>query len=312
MGVARGGGGLRVQAPSARSGTRAHEGRTPVTPALTLHRTPKIYYGEPMPPLRVATLNIWNRCGPWEERLAAIRATLAKLAPDILGLQEVIVTPEGDRLDQGVAIAEGLRYHVAFGASHDEGYAFGNGVLSRWPIKRKETFLLPRLDTEERRSLLFCEIDAPAGLIPFFVTHLSWRFHEGYVRQAQVLEIAKRVTQLAPVGGFPPILVGDFNAAPDADEIRYLTGLCTLGQAKSVYLADTFGVVGQGAGVTFSKRNPFAGTLREPERRIDYIFVRGPDDRLRGEPLDARVCFDEPVDGVFPSDHFGVIASITS
>jgi endonuclease/exonuclease/phosphatase family metal-dependent hydrolase len=62
--------------------------------------------------------------------------------------------------------------------------------------------------------------------------------------------------------------------------------------------------------VTFSKRNPFAENLREPERRIDYIFVREPDDQHRGEPLEARVCCDEPVDGVFPSDHFGVIATL--
>jgi hypothetical protein len=39
--------------------------------------------------------------------------------------------------------------------------------------------------------------------------------------------------------------------------------------------------------------------------------VRGPDDRGRGEPLAARVCFDEEVNGVFPSDHFGVVATLT-
>ena len=46
--------------------------------------------GEDMKTLRVATLNIWNRFGPWEERLAAIRAGVEVLSPDILGLQEVV------------------------------------------------------------------------------------------------------------------------------------------------------------------------------------------------------------------------------
>ena len=40
------------------------------------------------------------------------------------------------------------------------------------------------------------------------------------------------------------------------------------------------------------------------------ILVRGPDGQRRGEPLHARVCFDEPEDGVFASDHFGVMATI--
>ena len=40
--------------------------------------------------LRVLTLNIWNRQGPWEQRLAVIRRGLAELEPDVVGLQEVL------------------------------------------------------------------------------------------------------------------------------------------------------------------------------------------------------------------------------
>ena len=60
-----------------------------------------------MKTLRVATLNIWNRFGPWEQRLAAIRAGVRSLAPDLLGLQEVLrLEPgDGDGLDQAAAIA---------------------------------------------------------------------------------------------------------------------------------------------------------------------------------------------------------------
>jgi endonuclease/exonuclease/phosphatase family metal-dependent hydrolase len=119
------------------------------------------------------------------------------------------------------------------------------------------------------------------------------------------------VARLAPVEAFPPIVFGDFNAEPDSDEIRYMRGLTGLG-GPCVYFADAFGVAGQGDGATFSKRNDFAEPLREPERRIDYIFVRGPDDAQRGEPLDARVCFDKRHAGHFPSDHFGVTATFTA
>lgn len=263
-----------------------------------------------MSELRVVTFNIWNRSGPWEERFVAMKETLGRLAPDLIGLQEVIVTPLGDQLDQGKAIADSLGFHMVFGSSHGEGYSFGNAVLSRWPIVRHEVFQLPAPDETEPRTLLFAEVDAPMGKVPFFVTHLAWRLHEGHVRQAQVVAIADHIATLCPVHVFPPILVGDFNAEPGSDEIRFLRGHTSLGR-KCVYFADAFHVAGDGsAGATFSKKNPYAEPLREPERRIDYVFVRGPDDQGRGEPLHARVCFDEPERGVFASDHFGVFAII--
>ena len=260
--------------------------------------------------IKVVTLNIWNQGGPWVQRLSGIRTELTELAPDMVGLQEVLRPSSTDGPDQAELIAEGLGYHIAYGAAFDSGgIQFGNAALSRFPIRRTEIFPLPKVDTEESRSLLFAELDAPFGPVPFFVTHLNWRFNEGYVREAQVVAIAEHVKALAPIHGFPPIIVGDFNATPDSDEIRYMKGLSSLG-GKSVYFADTFGIVGRGEGTTFSRHNPFASTLREPNRRIDYIFVRGPDGRGRGEPLDAHVCFDRPTDGIYPSDHFGVSATI--
>src|SRR6185437_2117987 len=124
--------------------------------------------------IRVATLNIWNRMGPWEERLVAIRKEIERLQPDILGLQEVLVLPE-HAFDQAKAIADGFGYHIAFGRSPDaEAYTLGNAILSRWPIARTLTYGLP--GTDEHRSLVFAEIDAPNGKIPFFSTHLNWKF----------------------------------------------------------------------------------------------------------------------------------------
>jgi endonuclease/exonuclease/phosphatase family metal-dependent hydrolase len=263
-----------------------------------------------MQALRVVTLNIWNRGGPWEARLDAIRTGLADLEPDIVGLQEVLRPTTSDAPDQARQIADGFGYQIAYGASFDGGgVEFGNAALSKFPILRSEVFALPKLDAPESRCLVFAELDAPFGKVPFFVTHLSWRFNEGHVREAQVKTIAEHIKRLCPIEGFPPVLVGDFNACPDADEIRYLKGLCSLG-GRSVYFADTFGIVGRGEGTTFTRKNPFAADLREPDRRIDYIFVRGPDQRGRGEPIDAHVCFDLPRNGVYPSDHFGVSATI--
>lgn len=263
----------------------------------------------------MATLNIWNRSGPWTERLAAIREGLTALAPDVVGLQEVVRGTEGDMLDQAAELAAGFGYNVAFGRTPiDRGHPFGNAILSRWPIAKTDVFALPRGGTDEFRNLLWAEIDAPFGPLPFFTTHLNWKLHEGHVRVLQIHEIAARVRRLAPTNGFPPIVVGDFNAEPDSDEMRFMRGLTGLG-GECVYFADAFLLAGDGgSGPTFCRRNPYAAVVREPDRRIDYVYVRGPDDRGRGEPLDARVCFDAPAGpaGVFPTDHFGVVATIST
>jgi endonuclease/exonuclease/phosphatase family metal-dependent hydrolase len=272
--------------------------------------------------LRVLTLNIWNRQGPWEERLPLIRDGIRRLDPDLIGLQEVLLREGRSQAD---IIAEGLSYSAVFGvATHlADGVEFGNAVLSRWPIVRYRVFPLPTGETDETRSLLLAEIGSPHGRIPFFVTHLNWKFHHGATREAQVAAIADIVSREAPVdapalcdpppppgGGFPPIVVGDFNAQPDASEIRFMKGLQTLG-GKSVFFSDTFEIAGQGPGVTFdATRNPFAAGTHEYPRRIDYIFVRGPDRKVRGKPLASRVVFEELVGGVAASDHYGVYAEL--
>ena len=260
--------------------------------------------------LRILTLNIWNRQGPWEARLPLIREGIRRLQPDVVGLQEVI---QVGGVSQADAIREGLGYEAAFGTANDHGggVLFGNAILSRWPIKDRRVFPLPTLDSGEHRSMVMAEIDSPHGLLPFFCAHLNWKFHHGYVREAQVARIADLVKEAAPVDGLPAILVGDFNAEPEASEIRFLKGLQTLG-GKSTFFADCFGLTGVGPGITFdATRNPFAAPTHEYPRRIDYVFVRGPDQQVRGKPLSARVCFEELEGGVCATDHYGVIAEVS-
>ncbi len=267
-----------------------------------------------MASIRVATLNIWNRMGSWEDRLRVIRHHLESLAPDVLALQEVIRLEGEYDVNQAEEIARGFGYHIAFGRGVDsEPWGLGNAILSKWPIARTLTFGLP--GTDEARSVVYAQIDAPTGKLPVFSTHLNWKLHEGHVRQLQVRALTSFIQSVAPVGaahGLPAVVAGDFNAEPDSDEIRFMKGHASLG-GQCVYYADCFGAAGDGSvGTTFSRKNPYARELREPNRRIDYVFVRGPDEKLRGEPLDARVCFDAPRGEVWASDHFGVVATISA
>ena len=278
--------------------------------------------------LRVATINVWNKSGPWLSRLALLRRELERLAPEVVGLQEVLRFRPGNasdapdaplttQNDQLTEIADGLGYQLAYSVASDygNGLLFGNALLSRHPITLHDSFPLPGSESGETRCLLYARCQTPHGSLPVFVTHLNWKFHQGSIRQRQVAFIAERVAELAPIGAadLPPVIMGDFNAQPDADEIRFLTGLCALG-GKTVYFADAWAYAGEGPGYTFDRTNHYASKAREPSRRIDYVFVRGPDRQFRGEPLRAELAFNVAELGgaepVWPSDHFGVVADL--
>jgi endonuclease/exonuclease/phosphatase family metal-dependent hydrolase len=275
--------------------------------------------------LRVATLNVWNRSGPWTSRLRLIRRELETLAPDVVGLQEVMRLvrpgtgePVSLEADQAAEIAVGLGYEIAYvgAADYGNGLVMGNAILSRFPLLATRTERLPDEGTREHRAIVHALLETPWGRLPVFVTHFNWRLEHGFVRLKQALFTAAWIEQQAPLeaGFLPPLLMGDLNAEPDSDEIRFLRGLSVQG-GKSVHFADAWIYGGDGsAGTTFDLDNDFARKNREPSRRIDYIFARGPDAELRGEPLLAKVVFNTPEVGpggaIWPSDHFGVYAEI--
>ena len=154
------------------------------------------------------------------------------------------------------------------------------------------------------------EIDAPFGPFSFTSTHLHWRFHHGPTREEQVVAICKQVLGSRRKGGFPPIIAGDFNAEPDSDEIRFMTGSHSI-DGRSVYFHDAWRVAGDGGkGVTWSNRNPYARPNREPDRRLDYIFTGYPLRGGVGMLKSCRVVCNEGRDGAWPSDHFGVFAEL--
>jgi len=265
--------------------------------------------------VRVLTWNLWWRFGPWEARRPAIAATLARLDADVLCLQEV--------WDDGVVcfaqeLAEGLGLHHAYGSRLDiDGVQFGNAVLSRWPITAQEVLPLPATDgAEELRTCLRADIDGPRGPLQVFSTHLNWRFDQSHIRQMQVRAICTFVDASRPDGGrsFPPVLCGDFNADPDSDEVRLLTGRAEPPVPKLVF-HDAWEVAGRPSasstsGATWTNVNPYAQRDLEPDRRIDYVFAGWPKAGGAGHVTSCCVEGLDPVDGVVPSDHLAVVAEL--
>ncbi len=265
--------------------------------------------------LRVLTLNHWYTAGDWRARRVEICAWIKHLEPDVVCLQEVLESPDGDNTARWIADNAAGDWHVAFtGRDVFEGAAiFGNAILSRWPIDatndRDLTSNPPgRLDEVQR-----CALHARTNGYDIYCTHLVWRYEEGFIREKEVVELDDFVKETAsPDSPIPPVICGDFNAEPDSTEIRYLTGGHAI-DGRSTYYQDAWRVApGRGDGFTWDNRNIHAVVEREPDRRIDYIFSGWDPARPKGAgriAFAAVVC-DRALTGAFASDHFGLFAEI--
>ena len=258
--------------------------------------------------LRVLTWNLWWRFGPWEQRQPAIAQSIIEIDPDIVALQEVW---SDETTNFAAELAKRMDYHHFFASGKTmDGFGFGNAVLSRWPIAKEGSKKLFGLEeANEGRLVVFAEVAGPRGPVPAFSTHLNWRFNHSNIRQRQVAELAQYVDEVRPLT-FPPIVCGDFNAESASDEIRMLTGMTSC-PVDGLVFHDAWAVAGgEGHGVTWDNRNPYAVVKYEPDRRIDYVFVGWRGSGGEGQIVDCRVAGNKPVDGVWPSDHHAVVAEL--
>lgn len=267
--------------------------------------------------MRVMTWNLWWRYGPWRERTAAILAVVREQAPDVLLLQEV--WGEGDT-SSAHELASALGFHAAITdrtIAPDVGPAraqpgIHNGIVSRWPLHEVVSHPLPRLNgAPGHRRALTAAIDAPTGRWRFVSTHLDYRFDDSAVRQVQAEALLRIVARLrAEPDQEPPVVIGgDFNAVPDSDEIRMLTGRRAT-PVHNLVLTDTWEQVGEGPGHTWRSDNPYQAESAWPNRRLDYVFVSWPRPNPLGNPRRAWLAGAEGVDGVWPSDHAAVVVDL--
>ena len=262
--------------------------------------------------LRILTLNIWNVSGGWRDRREAVLDVLREESPDVVCLQEVI---DNERGNQAAWLADSLGgWHWTYDGEPSQaggGARFGNAVLSRRPIDATTSLRLPYV--EDPADIQRVAVHARTGGVDVVCTHLSWQLEDGALRERQAValaDFAAEVTDLASTTG--PVIAGDLNAEPESNEVRYLTGLASI-DGRSTFHWDAWRTAGAGGpGITWSDDNPHAAAENEPNRRIDYVLSRLRGTTGMGKPLECRVVGDSPRAGVWPSDHFGVVAVLAT
>ncbi|MDI3316934.1 MAG: endonuclease/exonuclease/phosphatase family protein [Bacillota bacterium] len=242
--------------------------------------------------LRVLTWNIHSGVGrDGRLDLERIARVLRSAEPDLAALTEVSrYWPQRGDVDQarylaGLAGLPVRRFAPAFRRGRA---AFGNALLSRYPLRRVTARTLPPwrrapallglAGRPEPRLLLAAQLRPDRETsIPVAVTHLGLDAAE---RARQSLAVAGWIRQAGPLA----ILAGDFNASLEAEELSPLRGSLSdscAGSAEATYPSE------------------------RPRYRIDHILVG------RGwRVVRAGLWRDPGGESALASDHLPVLAEL--
>jgi len=249
--------------------------------------------------LTVMSLNIrlpaeGDDANRWELRRDLTAATIRRANPDVIGTQELFKRQGDDLVTRlpryswigigrsGTGRPDDEHMGVFYRTDRLRVERWGNFWLSdtpkvpgsiTWghPLPRMVTWAIFRKGHGKRFAL--------------FNTHLPYREEDEAAREKGAALLAARIPAIA--GDLPVVLTGDFNTVPDSPTHRRL----------AQDLTDAWTATAQHSGPEAT----FHGFTGKPDRRIDWIFVKG------FTPLSVTV-IDTRKGDVFPSDHYPVVA----
>jgi endonuclease/exonuclease/phosphatase family metal-dependent hydrolase len=192
----------------------------------------------------------------------------------------------------------------------------GVSIASRWPVEdvhEVDLHVTPRTGDFACAALIAeIAIPDPIGLL-LFVNHFpNWELDFELERELQAVVAAKFIEERLEQRNVHVVMAGDLDADPSAASIRFWSGRQSL-SGRSVCYRDAWeSAHPEEPRHTFTPRNALMKDWDWPFRRIDYIFVHC--GKHGGPTLAIASCeriFDEPVNDVSASDHFGLVADLT-
>jgi endonuclease/exonuclease/phosphatase family metal-dependent hydrolase len=232
----------------------------------------------------------------WELRRDLTVATIRRANPDVIGTQELFKR-QGDDV-----VARLPRYRwIGVGRSGAERaddehmgifYRADRLIVERWgnfwlsdtpavPGSNSWGHPFPRMVT----WAIFREADGRR--FAMFNTHLPYRAEDEAAREKGAALLAARIPAIA--GDLPVVVTGDFNTVPDSPTYRRMTQ----------DLRDAWAT----APVRTGPEATFHGFTGKPDRRIDWVFVKG-------FAVKRAATVDTRRGDVFPSDHYPVVVTL--
>lgn len=228
--------------------------------------------------LRVVTYNV-HKCRGLDGRVSAARiaGVLREVNADIIALQEVLA-------NQAEAISHELRVPYALGENRQHrGCAYGNVLLSRWPIRDSRNYDLSVRGREERGCLRADVSVNGDSLLHVFNVHLGTSLFERREQGRKLIapELLAHVELRAP-----RIVLGDFN--------EWTSGLATRLLREHLESADVR--------AHLRRSRTYPGVL--PFLHLDHIYY---DPALRLEKL----CLYRKGKALVASDHLPLVGEFS-
>lgn len=255
--------------------------------------------------LRIVTINTGKGDGPYSQRLDLLATGLQQLRPDIVLLQEALATDNGKRhtldtlaarLDMHASYAPARRKHRLVEGEHLL-CSSGLGILTRQAVTATAVVSLPSDPADGERIAQLSSLEWNSRWFLIANIHLSHLSGQDDLRRRQLATLlshpwfdqnwsARMVggDLNTPVGKLPTLF-------DDLSEWTWRDGYSAGGGASDRATVPVNAPSGEGKCIDF-----ILSVSREPASHPRF--------------QDARVVLDEPENGVYPSDHRGVMVSI--
>jgi endonuclease/exonuclease/phosphatase family metal-dependent hydrolase len=252
---------------------------------------------------KVLTINLKHPLTGLDEalvRLQIVADVINQRQPDVVALQEVVQEDEDPSLAEQLAGLTGYEWFWQYTYTVPLLFNEGIAVLSRWPIVWTDATTLPHLDLVIfTRQVLGARVDSPHGEIQIFCSHMTTD-SDASKKADQALAVYEFI-QANPStrAGF---LAGDLNAEPDTLAMRFFRGEAEH-EGVTGNLIDAWAAINPG-------QDGFTIPSNAPDRRIDYVYVI-PGTSTSASVDSCEIMFAEQVDGLYASDHLGVMCTFT-
>lgn len=239
----------------------------------------------------------------WPHRTDAVASMIRFHRPDVLGTQEGLP----HMLDALDARLDGYAW---IGTGREAGDGEHCAIFyrpDRIDVRASDTFWLSESPdvpgsrswgTAHPRIVTWAHLHHTQTGAAFYLFNTHFDYVGDHVRTPSAHLLQRRLPTIA--GESPAVLVGDFNARPDSEPYRVLTGAAAGGRRLRDAI-DVSDAPHHGPHATFNAFHPAV----HPGERIDYVFVTDGVDVHRHATLSDRW------DDRFPSDHCPVVADVS-
>lgn len=258
--------------------------------------------------LRIATINTAKGDGPYWRRLDLLAIGLSRVNPDVVLLQESFASREDPAANTARHLGEALGLCVQYAPARIKLREFegdrqvmsesGMAILSRQPLKDYCALPLPSDLADGPRVAQLATIAVNGVDVLLVNLHLTFLRGRDDLRRKQMASI---LNHHRPQESALTLLAGDFNT--DITDLPRLFEDCREWHVQDGYTL--------GGGDSLRTTCP---TSRPPDqgRCLDFILSCKRSGSETARFSDSAVILDEPDgDGVYPSDHRGVLTTLT-